>query len=119
MISLFYLPRKEFKLACNNICSLRNKITFIGIHLLAISETHLDDIFNDEVLVIQGYNTFRRDRNSYEGGVAVYVQEQIPTRERYDLRAVDVELLGHWNYVPFHWLHIMQYLCPIYYFCNI
>ena len=80
------LPSKGFELAHINICSLRNKIIEVaellspGIHLLAVSETHLDETFNDEVLGIQGYNIFRRDRNVNGGGVAVYVQNHIPVK---------------------------------------
>jgi hypothetical protein len=35
---------------------------------LAISETHLDETFNDEVLDIQGNKIFRRDKNVNGGG---------------------------------------------------
>ena len=82
-----------------NICSLRNKIIEVaellspGIHLLAVSETHLDETFNDEVLGIQGYNIFRRDRNVNGGGVAVYVQNHIPVNMRPDLMAADIEVI--------------------------
>lgn len=98
-MSLFDLPRKVLKLAHINICSLRNKIEEISellsidIQLLAISETHLDDTFKDKVLLIQGCNIFRRDRNAYGGGVAVYVQNQIPVKVRYDLMAAGIEVL--------------------------
>ena len=61
-----------------NICSLRNKVheinnllTSDNIHILAISETHLDNSFDDTSVAIQGYNIYRRDRNAYGGGVAV------------------------------------------------
>lgn len=93
------LPRKGFKVAHINICSLRNKIIEVsellalGIHVLAVSETHLDDTFNDEVLGIQGYDIFRRDRNIYGGGVAVYVQSHIPVKVRSDLMAANIEVI--------------------------
>lgn len=72
------LPRKGSKLVHINNCSPRNKVIKIteilsyGIHL-SISETHLDDTFNDAAVGIQGY--CRRDRNGYGGGVAVYISE--------------------------------------------
>lgn len=98
MISI-KLPRKGLKLAHINICSLRNKVIEIteilscGIHLLALSETHLDDTFNDGAVAIQGYSLYRRDRNAYGGGVAVYIQNQIPAKVRYDLMPADIEVL--------------------------
>lgn len=58
------LPKKGLKIAHINICSIRNKIPEITeilkrdqLHILAISETHLDSTFEDSVLNIQGYKT--------------------------------------------------------------
>ena len=52
------------KIAQDNISSLRKKVHEINIllvtddiHILTISETHLDNIFDDTVVEIQGYNT--------------------------------------------------------------
>jgi hypothetical protein len=65
------LPRKALKIAHINIC--RNKVCEINYlltsdntHILAISETHLDNLFDDTAVSIQGYNIYRRDRNAYE-----------------------------------------------------
>ena len=55
-------PRKVLKIAHVNICSLRNKV--------------LDNTF-DTVAAIQGYNIYRKYRNSNGGGVAVYIQNHI------------------------------------------
>ena len=41
------------------------------IHIWTISETHLDNTFDDTVVAIQGYNIYRKDRNANGGGVAV------------------------------------------------
>ena len=49
-----------------------------NINILAISETHLDNSFDDTAVAIQGYNIYRRDINAYGGGVAVYIQSHIP-----------------------------------------
>lgn len=53
------LPRKGLKLAHINICSLRNKLVEItdvmftnNIHVLAVTETHLDQTFTDDVVNI-------------------------------------------------------------------
>lgn len=72
-LELLNLPRKGLKIVNINICSLRNKVHEISnlllsnnIHIMAISETHLDPSFDTEV-AIQGYNIYRRDRNVYGG----------------------------------------------------
>lgn len=70
------LPRKGLQLAHINICSFRNKLVEISdvlttnkIHVLAVTETFSDDVVN-----INGYNIYRKDRNKYGGGVAIYIQ---------------------------------------------
>lgn len=78
------LPRKGLVLAHLNICSLRNKVHEItricslnNIHILALSETHLDNTFDFSELAVAGYRLYRRDRDRYGGGVAFYVQKHI------------------------------------------
>ncbi len=99
MLSLNSLPRNGLRMAHINICSLRNKITDIaeilsdGVHILALSETHLDDTINDSVISVLGYTIFRRDRNAFGGGVAAYVKSHIPAKILYDLMSVDLEAM--------------------------
>ena len=50
-------------------------------HIL-ISETHLDNTFDDTVVAIYGYNIYRKYRNANKGGVAVYIQNHIPVKLR-------------------------------------
>ncbi len=102
------LPRKGLKLAHINICSLRNKLVEISdvlvtnnIHVLAVTETHLDQTFTDDVLNINGYNIYRKDKNKYGGGVAIYIQSHIPVKIRQDLMPVDVEALWLQVQLPF------------------
>jgi adenine deaminase len=52
-------PRKVLKIAHINICNLRNKVHEVNnllvtddIHILTISETHLDNTFDDTVVAI-------------------------------------------------------------------
>ena len=56
-----------------------------SINIRAISETHIDNSFDDTAGAIQGYTIYRKDRNAYGGGVAVYVQNHIPVKLREDL----------------------------------
>ena len=90
------LPKKGLKVAHLNICSLKNKVIELSkimfendLHIVAISETHLDDSIDNSVVSIQGYNIIRLDRNRYGGGVAFYVQDHIPIKRRSDLPDVE------------------------------
>lgn len=89
-----------------NICSIRNKITEISeiladnVHILAVSETHLDSSFLDESVMVEGYSIYRKDRNAYGGGVMFYVQNHIPVRTRYDLMTDKIEVLWLQVHLP-------------------
>lgn len=72
------LPKKGLKVAHINRCSLRNKLIDItnifsqgNIHILAISETHLDSTFDNSAVSIHGYSIYRKDRYQYGGGVTI------------------------------------------------
>ena len=45
-----------------------------------LSETKLDEIFPSIQFQIEGYKSFRRDRNCYEGGVCMYVNQDKAAR---------------------------------------
>ncbi len=92
--------RKGLRIAPLNICSQRNKIQDVSeiltehnLHVLAISETHLDSTINSSLLSITGYNIYRQDRNANGGGVAVYIQSQIPVRVSKDLSSIGTEVI--------------------------
>lgn len=94
------LPTKGLIMAHLNVCSLRNKIHEIerlaqlyNFHILTVSETHLDPSIDNDEISIQGYNIFRKDRNSFGGGVAVFVQSHIPVETKHDLIIDDIEAL--------------------------
>jgi hypothetical protein len=55
------------------------------IDILTVSETTLDNTFDDTVVAIHGYNIYRKDRNASGGGVAVYIQKHIPVNIREDV----------------------------------
>lgn len=83
-----------------NICSLRNKVDEVfnilsgyNLHVLALTETHLNPDINSDVLKIEGYNIFRLDRGRKGGGVAIYCQDHIPVKIRTDLGYEGVEFL--------------------------
>lgn len=108
MFSTAGLPKKGLKVAHLNICSLRNKITDIeelltsnSVHILAISETHLDETFSNAAMSISGFNMYRRDRNCHGGGVAFYVQDHIPVKVREDLEPTDIEIRWLQIHLPY------------------
>lgn len=70
------------------------------MHILAISETHLDSSFEDTELVIKGYNIYTKDRNRYGGGVAFYIQDHVPVKIWTDMMQYNIEVLWLKNYLP-------------------
>lgn len=100
-------PKRGLSIAHININSLRNKINEVTellfehkLHILAISETHLDSSFEDTELEISGYNIYRNDRNRYGGGVAFYVQNHVPVKIRMDMMQYNIEILWLHAYLP-------------------
>ena len=72
-----------------NVNSLRNK--FIScfdwgvrqskLDIFLVSETKIDHSFPNQQFSIDGYKTYRRDRNNFGGGLLFYVNENIPFGE--------------------------------------
>ena len=56
---------------------VRTHIRDLGLHILAINETELDDSIDDALLCIDGYSIRRCDRNRKGGGVALYIKDTI------------------------------------------
>ena len=54
-----------------------------------MNETWLDENISDDELHLSGYNIIRRDRDSFEGGVAVYIDEHL------QLNHIHMEALSH------------------------
>lgn len=102
-----HLTRKGLHIAQVNVCSLPNKIHEVfnlvkinNIHILALTETHLDASVNDGQINIHGYSLLRRDRNRNGGGVALYIQNHIPFKRRDDLNVCQVEALWAQVHLP-------------------
>ena len=88
-----------------NINSLRYKLngvkTLIGgkVDILAISETKLDSSFPEAEFILTGYSKpYRRDIKDNSGGLMIYVNENIPSRElklitiKADLQILPIEI---------------------------
>jgi hypothetical protein len=99
-------PRRQL-LKISHVNSLINKVHEVnnllvtdGIHTLTISETHLDNTFDETVEAIQGYNIYRKYLNANGGGVAVYIQNYIPIKIREVLMLNTVEVIWLQVHLP-------------------
>ena len=83
-----------------NINSLRNKFYQLKIlvqdktNILVVTESKLDDTFPDSQFHIPGYKVpFRKDTNKLDGGIIVFVMDDIPCK-KFDVRIPeDIEAL--------------------------
>lgn len=97
------LPESQYQNLCLahlNICGLRHKIpdihnilTCSQIHVLAPTETKLNNKVTDFQLHIPNYRLYRKDRNSSKYGVALYIQNHIPVKQRSDLEEENLEMI--------------------------
>ena len=68
-----------------NINSLRYKFDSLveilrsKVDILLISETKIDSSFPTAQFKVEGYTTYRLDRNSNGGGILLYVREDVPS----------------------------------------
>ena len=91
----FFLEVKNYKLenlknitiSYLNVNSLRNKFISIEelikskLDIFLVSDTKIDHSFQNQQFSIDGYKIYRRDKNSFGGGLLFYVNENIPCRE--------------------------------------
>ena len=67
--------------------SLKNKFLSVkellshNLDLLIINETKLDDSFPNAQFQINGYKCLRKDRNIFDGGLCLYINEDIPFKQ--------------------------------------
>ena len=89
-----------------NINSLRYKFDEIKevltdniVDLLIISETKLDESFNDNLFSVDGYKVQRRDRNQYGGGLLTFIRSDFPSSRKQSLESEKIETLCHEVYI--------------------
>ena len=64
----------------------------LGIHILALNETKLDDKHPEELIAdITGYQQVRLERTRNGGGISIYIRESINVRARSDIPKNDLE----------------------------
>lgn len=90
----------QLNVALLNINGLRNKITETGelitknkIDILALCETKLDDSVTDQDIRIEGFKVRRKDRNSWGGGVAIYIKKGISFTRMRNYEHDDIEMI--------------------------
>ena len=59
---------------------IQNILFSLGIHVLALNETKLDEKHPEELTDITGYQQVRRDRTCNGGGVSIYIRDSIKFR---------------------------------------
>ena len=69
----------------NELANLKNLLLTEKPDILTIVETWLDTKVSDSELNIEGYDFFRRDRNSKGGGIIVYYKKDIVCKWKQDL----------------------------------
>lgn len=104
----FQLSKKGFHISYISVCSLPNKMNETcnmlntnDIHVLAITESHLDSSITDGQVHVDGYNLIRKDRNRNGGGVAMYIQNHLPFKKRDDLTVNHLEAIWIQIHLPF------------------
>ena len=60
--------------------------------ILGLNETRLDKVISDSEVRIGGYDIYRGDRNTSGGGVAIYVNQNIPHFRRTYISSTSLEL---------------------------
>ena len=99
-----------------NIRSIRNKLDYLNtfIHdfdIACFTETHLDNSILDDDITLDGFTSIqRKDRNSFGGGVIIYLSSAVRAFRRKDLEPNSIECI---------WLEIdnptyKYFLCCVY-----
>ena len=93
--------KKNAVISFININSFRYKYTVLQeilyerhVDILIVAETKLDSSFPDAQFKVDGYNLYRKDRNSHGGGVIIYINSNITSRQRPDLEFNEIESIS-------------------------
>ncbi len=88
------LSNASLSIAHLNIRSIRNKLEYIkdnylDFDVLCFTETHLTDIIDNNMIILEEFNTiYRKDNSAHSGGLLVYVSATFPSRRLTDLEAI-------------------------------
>ncbi len=70
---------------------IKDLLNETGIHLLALTETKLDNLIFDGSLAIDGYQFLKRNRNGHGGGIVLYFKDCLVCKVRNDLCSPYIE----------------------------
>ena len=62
-------------------------------HLVACTETHLDNSVGDDEIRIDGYYFLRKDPTRHGGGICIYLKEELNFRRLHDLEVGNSEIM--------------------------
>ena len=86
ILNMLYVKSKS-RLIFAHINSIRNKFEDLklliqdNVDILVVTETKLDDTFTSAQFYMEGFKTpIRQDRNSFGGGIVIYIRENIPSK---------------------------------------
>ena len=97
-----------------NIRSIRHKLSYLNsfvndFDILCFTETHLDHTVNNDDLHLDGFcNILRKDRNSFGGGVMIYLSNQIHAYRRQEFEPTDIECI---------WIEVDNHTCKYFLCC--
>ena len=103
---LYFKSKSRLIFAHININSIRNTFEDLklliqdNVDILVVTETKLDDTFTSAQFYTEGFKTpIRLDRNSFGGGIVIYIRENIPSKflEQLPLGDNDVGILVELN----------------------
>ena len=63
------------------------------VDIFLINETKLDESLLSNQFAISSYKFIKRDRNKFEGGIAFYITDKLPSRTKKFENLTDVEIL--------------------------
>ena len=72
---------------------IQNIVSSLGIHILALNETELDEKHPEELIDMSGYQQVRLDRTCNGAGVSIYVRESSKFRTRSDVPKNDLDFI--------------------------
>ena len=98
-----------------NIRSIRNKLDFIqtlmeDFQISCFTETHLSENISNDLLAVDGFHCYRKDKTNHSGGLITYISTELISNRRTDLETVMVHSL--WNEVTYHGKTIL--VCNVY-----
>ena len=64
------------------------------LDILGLNETRLSKDIGDREVSVEGYDIYRRDRDTSGGGVAIYVKDTLSHHKREDIRDPNLDIIG-------------------------